>query len=97
MINLVVWGTFDYFCILLYFIITMHGPFSVHAWSVQSPFNIRLKSVQSRLTSVFLKRSSVKRTVHGRFFWCIPYVFQFSFNNVKQVEASLTFELKIIK
>ena len=40
---------------------TVHGPFSVRAWSIQSPFN-------SRLTSVFIKRSSVKRTVHGRFF-----------------------------
>ena len=41
--------------------LTVHGPFSVRAWSVQSPFN-------SRLTSVFLKRSIVKRTVHGRDF-----------------------------
>ena len=41
-----------------------NGPcslFSVRAWSVQYPFN-------SRLTSIFLKRSSVKQTLHGRFF-----------------------------
>ena len=38
-----------------------NGPFRVRAWFVRSPFN-------SRLTSVFIKRSSVKRTVHGRFF-----------------------------
>ena len=40
----------------------MHGPCVVRSISIQSPFNCRL-------TSVFLKRSSVKRTVHGRFFW----------------------------
>ena len=40
---------------------TMHGPFNVRAWSVRSLFNCRL-------TSVFIKRSSVKRTVHGCFF-----------------------------
>ena len=40
----------------------MHGPFSVRAWSVQYPYN-------SRLTSVFLKRSSMKQTMHGRFFF----------------------------
>ena len=33
----------------------------VRSISVQSPFD-------SRLTSVFIKRSSVKRTVHGSFF-----------------------------
>ena len=36
-------------------------PCVVRSISVRSPFN-------SRLTSVFIKRSSVKRTVHGRFF-----------------------------
>ena len=36
-------------------------PCVVRSISVQSPFN-------RRMTSVFLKRSGVKRTVHGRFF-----------------------------
>ena len=40
---------------------TVHGPFSARFRSVQSPF-------ESRLTFVLLKRSGVKRTVHGRFF-----------------------------
>ena len=40
---------------------TVHGPFSARFRSVQSPF-------ESRLTSVLLKRSGVKRTVHGSFF-----------------------------
>ena len=48
----------------------MHGPFSVRAWSVQSPFN-------SRLTSVFIKRSSVKRIVHGRFFLAHTVILSF--------------------
>ena len=39
----------------------VHGPFSARLWSVQYPF-------ESRLTSVLLKRSGVKRTVHGRDF-----------------------------
>ena len=39
----------------------VHGPFSARLWSVQYPF-------ESHLTSVLLKRSGVKRTVHGRFF-----------------------------
>ena len=39
----------------------VHGPFSACLWSVQYSF-------ESRLTSVLLKRSGVKRTVHGRFF-----------------------------
>ena len=42
----------------------MHGLFSARLWSVQYPF-------ESRLTSVLLKRSGVKRTVHGRVF--LPY------------------------
>ena len=42
----------------------VHGPFSARLWSVQYPF-------ESRLTSVLLKRSGVKRTVHGKFF--LPY------------------------
>ena len=37
------------------------GPFSARLWSVQYPF-------ESRLNSVLLKRSGVKRTVHGRVF-----------------------------
>ena len=45
----------------------MHGPFSVRAWSIQRPLN-------SRLTSVFLKRSSAKRAVNGSFFLCIPCI-----------------------
>ena len=45
----------------------MHGPFSTRFWSVQYLF-------ESRLTSVLLKRSGVKRTVHGSFFWRILYV-----------------------
>ena len=39
----------------------MRGPFNVCTWSVQSPFN-------SHLTFVFIKRSSVKWTVHRRGF-----------------------------
>ena len=39
----------------------VHGPFSARLWSVQYPF-------ESRFTSVLLKQSGVKRTVHGRFF-----------------------------
>ena len=39
----------------------VHGPFSARLWSVQYPF-------ESRFTSVLLKRSGVKRTVHGRVF-----------------------------
>ena len=42
----------------------VHGLFSARLWSVQYPF-------ESRLTSVLLKRSGVKRTVHGKFF--LPY------------------------
>ena len=42
----------------------VHGPFSARLWSVQYPF-------ESRLTSVLLKRSGVKRTLHGKFF--LPY------------------------
>ena len=42
----------------------VHSPFSARLWSVQYPF-------ESRLTSVLLKRSGVKRTVHGKFF--LPY------------------------
>ena len=42
----------------------VHGPFSARLWSVQYPF-------ESRLTSVLLKRSGVKRAVHGKFF--LPY------------------------
>ena len=39
----------------------VHGPFSARLWSVQYPF-------ESRLTSVLLKWSGVKQTVHGSFF-----------------------------
>ena len=39
----------------------VHGPFSARLWSVQYPF-------QARSTAVLLKRSGVKRTVHGRVF-----------------------------
>ena len=46
-----------------------------HAWSIQRPCVVHSICVQilfnSHLTSVFLKQSSVKRTVHGRFFGCI--------------------------
>ena len=45
----------------------VHGPFSARLWSVQYPF-------QARFRAVLLKRSGVKRTVHGRFFWRILYV-----------------------
>ena len=51
----------------------VHGPFSARLWSVQYPF-------ESRLTSVLLKRSGVKRTVHGKFFWpytVVPFHFHF--------------------
>ena len=41
--------------------VKQNGPCTVRSASVRGPFN-------SRLTSVFLKRSSVKRTVQGRFF-----------------------------
>ena len=43
---------------------TERAVFSARLWSVQYPF-------ESRLTSVWLKRSGVKRTVHGKFF--LPY------------------------
>ena len=39
----------------------VHGPFSARLWSVQYPF-------QARFRAVLLKRSGVKRTVHGRAF-----------------------------
>ena len=44
----------------------VHGPFSARLWSVQYPF-------QARFRAVLLKRSGVKRTVHGRFFGRILY------------------------
>ena len=47
----------------------VHGPFSARLWSVQYPF-------ESRLTSVLLKRSGVKRTVHGRFFFAVYCITQ---------------------
>ena len=45
---------------------SVQRPLVVCAISVPSPF-------ESRLTSVLLKRSGVKRTVHGRVFWRILY------------------------
>ena len=55
----------------------VHGPFSARLWSVQYPF-------ESRLTSVLLKRSGVKRTVHGFFFCRILYVRIFSLSEAIQ-------------
>ena len=42
--------------------------YTVRSASVRGPFNIRQSPFNSHLTSVFLKRSGVKRTVHGSFF-----------------------------
>ena len=61
----------------------VHGPFSARLWSVQYPF-------ESRLTSVLLKRSGVKRTVHGKFF--LPYTVypQYKYAYVHTVTIVLT-------
>ena len=61
----------------------VHGPFSARLWSVQYPF-------ESRLTSVLLKRSGVKRTVHGKFF--LPYTVPTDRNVLSPLQITLAFK-----